>query len=76
MDCDWLFLLALEWLILSVLDRLFQAGSNIGMVNEIFIENQNDDVVDKSYHRVAGDAEFKLKKKTIYSIDKILDIAL
>ena len=28
MDCDWLFLLALEWLILSVLDRLFQAGSN------------------------------------------------
>ena len=32
----------------------------IGMVNEMFIENQNDDVVDKSYHRVAGHAKFEL----------------
>ena len=30
----------------------------IGMVNEMFIENQNDDVADKAYHRVAGQAEF------------------
>lgn len=30
----------------------------IGMVNEMFIENQNDDVADKTYHRVAGQAEF------------------
>ena len=30
----------------------------IGMVNEMFIENQNDDVSDKVYHRVAGQAEF------------------
>ena len=30
----------------------------IGMVNEMFIENQNDDVADKAYHRVAGHAEF------------------
>ena len=29
----------------------------IGMVNEMFIENQNDDVADKAYHRVAGQAE-------------------
>ena len=30
----------------------------IGMVNEMFIENQNDDVADKAYHRTAGQAEF------------------
>ncbi len=30
----------------------------IGMVNEMFIENQNDDVADKVYHRTAGQAEF------------------
>lgn len=30
----------------------------IGMVNEMFIENQNDDIADKAYHHVAGQAEF------------------
>ena len=30
----------------------------IGMVNEMFIENQNDEVADKVYHRVAGQTEF------------------
>ena len=30
----------------------------IGMVNEMFIENQNDDVADKVYHRTAGQVEF------------------
>ena len=30
----------------------------IGMVNEMFIENQNDDVADKVYHRTVGQAEF------------------
>ena len=30
----------------------------IGMVNEMFIESRNDDVADKAYHRVIGQAEF------------------
>ena len=30
----------------------------IGMVNEMFIENQNDDVADKVYHRVASQQDF------------------
>lgn len=30
----------------------------IGMVNEMFIESRNDEVADKVYHKVAGQAEF------------------
>ena len=30
----------------------------IGIVNEMFIENQNDDVADKVYHRVASQQDF------------------
>ena len=30
----------------------------IGMVNEMFIENQNDDVVDKAYHVLANQEDF------------------
>ena len=30
----------------------------IGMVNEMFIENRNDEGADKYYHRRAGQAEF------------------
>ena len=30
----------------------------IGMVNEMFIENQNDDVAGKAYHRVATQQDF------------------
>lgn len=30
----------------------------IGMVNEMFIESGNDEVADKAYSRVAGQAEF------------------
>ena len=30
----------------------------IGMVNEMFIESRNDEVADKAYHRVAGQADF------------------
>lgn len=30
----------------------------IELEHEMFIENQNDDVADKDYHRVAGQAEF------------------
>ena len=30
----------------------------IGMVNEMFIENQNDDVADKVYHRVASQKDY------------------
>ena len=30
----------------------------IGMVNEMFIESQNDDVADKAYHRVATQQDF------------------
>ena len=32
----------------------------IGMVNEMFIENQNDDVADKAYHRVASQQDFDI----------------
>ena len=32
----------------------------IGMVNEMFIESRNDEVVDKVYHRVAGQVEYDL----------------
>ncbi len=30
----------------------------IGMVNEMYTENQNDDVADKVYHRVASQQDF------------------
>ena len=30
----------------------------IGMVNEMFIESRNDEVADKAYCQVAGQAEF------------------
>lgn len=30
----------------------------IGMVNEMFIESQNDEVADKAYHYIAGQVEF------------------
>ncbi len=30
----------------------------IGMVNEMFIENRNDEGADKYYRRIAGQAEF------------------
>ena len=30
----------------------------IGMVNEMFIESRNDEVADKTYHRIASQVEF------------------
>lgn len=30
----------------------------IGMVNDMFIESRNDEVADKVYHQIAGQAQF------------------
>ena len=32
----------------------------IGMVNEMFIEIRNDEVADKAYYQIAGQAQFEI----------------